>query len=404
MEGVSVYYVWEKDWLNREGEVKAALERLILHGEESELLNKLTGSLDTVLMEKVKPVGKKKVPAHVQKCNTLRDEIEVAAADPDVMLTDYCETIGVARTSFSRWLKENSIEWVGRGKRRIGGGKHVGLDELRRIAADSSISYVKAAAILGTSTSRVVNLCKWNNIEWVASARGYSSAMEKPACSPSPGRKPRSKKRVTESYGDIIEKYWDREKNTVDPANLSWDNEVLYWWRCSEGHSYEKTIEKRLRHGCPVCHGRLVQPGVNDFASAAGDKLLSEWSSENGRGPETYSRGSNAKVQWRCSRGHEFSMEINRRLRRGDRCPYCSGKALVPGENDLRTHCEREPSLAHLMGEWSAENPPMNSFPPRSGRVVKWVCSNCGHGWSTTVANRTAPGAATGCPSCARRR
>ena len=60
--------------------------------------------------------------------------------------------------------------------------------------------------------------------------------------------------------------------------------------------------------------------------------------------PKDVTAGSNKKVWWRCSKGHEWEAPIYRR-NQGHGCPYCSGKK-VNDENCLKT---LNPALAR---EW----------------------------------------------------
>jgi hypothetical protein len=76
----------------------------------------------------------------------------------------------------------------------------------------------------------------------------------------------------------------------------------------------------------------------------------------------------------------------------GQKCPYCSGRRVLPGFNDLATE---KPDLAL---EW---HPDKNDIKPSevtkgSKEKVWWICSK-GHEWQATVANRSK---GSGCPIC----
>ena len=78
-------------------------------------------------------------------------------------------------------------------------------------------------------------------------------------------------------------------------------------------------------------------------------------------------------------------------------CPYCTGRKVLKGFNDLST---TNPTLA---SEW---HPTLNgeSSPTKvtkgSGLKVWWKCEN-GHEWIARVADRTT---GSGCPECAKAR
>jgi hypothetical protein len=48
------------------------------------------------------------------------------------------------------------------------------------------------------------------------------------------------------------------------------------------------------------------------------------------------SKGSNKRVTWRCSLGHEWVSSANQRTS-GYGCPFCSGRRAIKGANDLKT-------------------------------------------------------------------
>ena len=125
-------------------------------------------------------------------------------------------------------------------------------------------------------------------------------------------------------------------------------------------------------------------------------KLMAEWdwkkNNELGFNPETLTLGSNKKVWWKCSKGHEWLAVIANR-NKGFSCPYCSGRYIIKGENDLQSV---NPLLAK---DWNYDKynglTPMD-LTPNSGKKVWWKCSK-GHEWQATVASRSG---GTGCPYC----
>ena len=79
-------------------------------------------------------------------------------------------------------------------------------------------------------------------------------------------------------------------------------------------------------------------------------QLMAEWNwkknNELNFNPEILTLGSHKKTWWKCSRGHEWQATVYDR-KNGSRCPYCSGRYVVNGENDLQTV---NPTLAD---EWN---------------------------------------------------
>ena len=171
------------------------------------------------------------------------------------------------------------------------------------------------------------------------------------------------------------------------------------WWRCDRGHEWKAQVKARIEgSGCPICSNRVVIPGENDLGTVA-PLLAKQWHpTKNGPlGPEQVSGGSVRRVWWRCERGHEWQAAIQSRVA-GHGCPVCTGKTVVPGENDLQSY---DPELAK---QWHPEkNGPLtpDRIAVASNRKVWWVCDR-GHAWQCAVSVRTAK--RTGCPYCSNRK
>ena len=125
-------------------------------------------------------------------------------------------------------------------------------------------------------------------------------------------------------------------------------------------------------------------------------ELMAEWNWEKndklGFDPKTLTLGSDKKIWWKCSKGHEWQATIGSR-NRGSGCPYCSGRKVFEGYNDLQTV---DPTLAK---EWNYEKnnglTPTN-VTPSSNKKVWWKCSK-GHEWQATINSRND---GCGCPVC----
>jgi len=110
-----------------------------------------------------------------------------------------------------------------------------------------------------------------------------------------------------------------------------------------------------------------------------------------------YSLGSNKKVWWLCSKGHEWKASIQNREYNKNNCPYCSNHRVCL-DNCLITV---NPKLAK---EW---HPTKNGkLTPRevtsgSSKKVWWMCSK-GHAWKASITNREYN--KSGCPFCTNRK
>ena len=194
---------------------------------------------------------------------------------------------------------------------------------------------------------------------------------------------------------DLI-KEWDYEKNSpIYPYMVKKGSNNKIWWKCEKGHEWQAEISARTsgKSGCPYCAGRKTIQGENDLVSIE-SKLLSEWNYKKnaGKKPSDFKMHSGALVWWKCERGHEWQAKIADRSR-GDGCPYCSGKRLMVGFNDL-AHV-----YPYLAKEWNYEKN-QGKMPEdvtsKAGIKVWWKCEK-GHEWQALISNRSR---GDGCPIC----
>ncbi len=126
-------------------------------------------------------------------------------------------------------------------------------------------------------------------------------------------------------------------------------------------------------------------------------ELMAEWNWERNIDitPSQLTLGSGQKVWWKCNHGHEWQAMLYDR-NKGKGCPYCAGKKVLKGYNDLQVV---NPTLAK---EWNCEkngNLKPENFTANSGRKVWWKC-NKGHEWQATINDRNN---GKGCPYCSGR-
>ena len=89
----------------------------------------------------------------------------------------------------------------------------------------------------------------------------------------------------------------------------------------------------------------------------AAPEIAKEWHpTKNGSlTPNDVSRASEKKAWWLCSKGHEWEANISSRTKvNGTGCPYCSGRNVIEGVNDLKTWCIQN-NKEELLREWNYE-------------------------------------------------
>ena len=195
----------------------------------------------------------------------------------------------------------------------------------------------------------------------------------------------------------VLAAQWDYEKNIeLNPQDVAANTIIKAWWLCEKGHSWQATIRNRNHgNGCPVCANKLLLTGYNDLLTLD-PKLCKEWDYEINAPlmPCEIIVNSPMLIWWKClMHGHSWQASVLSR-RQGAGCPYCSGRAVLVGFNDLRTLC---PELA---AEWDDEK--NDALCPEHVTVqatakVWWKCGK-GHSYISRVYNRYN---GNGCPYCA---
>ena len=189
---------------------------------------------------------------------------------------------------------------------------------------------------------------------------------------------------------------WDYTKNNIQPNEITIGSGQKIWWVCSKGHSYIKNIPNKLKgQNCPYCNGNRTLSGFNDLCTTH-PNLVKEWDfNKNLIKPNEVSQGSGLKVWWRCDKGHSFDMTISNRVK-GQNCPYCSGRRVITGKNDLLT------THPYLIKEWDFSKNIIkpNEISYGSSKKVWWKCNN-GHSYDTTIQNRIN---GDNCPYCGNKR
>ncbi|MDD4623913.1 MAG: zinc-ribbon domain-containing protein, partial [Bacilli bacterium] len=209
-----------------------------------------------------------------------------------------------------------------------------------------------------------------------------------------------SNKKVLKGYNDLetlnpkLAKEWNYEKNKdLLPNEVLVGSNMKVWWKCEKGHEWEAQIYSRNSgHKCPYCMNQKVLKGYNDFGTFY-PSLLKEWDYDknNKYTPYSISKASNMKVWWKCKKGHEWECSVYKKIN-GAKCPYCQGRKLLKGYNDLAT------MRKDLIKEWSNTNKKQPSeYYYKSPVVVEWVCEK-GHHYKTAIRSRTALN--VGCPYC----
>lgn len=115
--------------------------------------------------------------------------------------------------------------------------------------------------------------------------------------------------------------------------------------------------------------------------------------------PSEVPAGTKKPKWWLCPEGHEWESRPSDMTRKPDAspCPFCAGRRILLGFNDLASQ------YPDITLEWHPHK--NDSLTPQdvsygSGKSVWWLSPICGHEWERVVAERATKG--SGCPYCAR--
>ena len=196
------------------------------------------------------------------------------------------------------------------------------------------------------------------------------------------GMRKRPKLSVADQYPHLLGEVVDMDLRTVTRGSTQ-----VALWKCRYGHEWSATINKRVAgRGCPYCSGNKTLAGFNDLAT----KFPAVAAEAHGWDPSHVAPKSDKSLKWRCKVGHTWQATPRDRTR-GDGCPYCSGRRVLRGFNDLKT---THPHLSREAVGWKT-----STVTAGSHFKAKWQCAS-GHSWTAPVKDRALRG--RGCPFCSR--
>lgn len=211
-------------------------------------------------------------------------------------------------------------------------------------------------------------------------------------------------------HKDLL-KYWDYSKNKIKPTQISAGASYKAYWVCVDNPKHNGWVASVFdfvngKSHCPQCSsGHKLSIGENDLLTKA-PEIAKDWDynkNKNDDGSQRYPyevmAGSEEVVWWInpfCH--HSFDMSVCSKIKYGRKtCPYCSGKRVLKGFNDLKSQNNV------IAEEWDYE---LNDISPEevtlhSTYKAHWICrKNPLHKWSARVCSRTSDNHGTNCPLC----
>ncbi len=206
---------------------------------------------------------------------------------------------------------------------------------------------------------------------------------------------------------DFLMRFWDSDKNTLDPYAVSARSEEPASWKCPKcGYAWDASIRARFRTGeqCPCCDKHKVfVPGISDFLTLvpfARQAYMFEKNTDIN--VEKHGVASTKSAWWKCPYcGNEYRGSFASRVDRTDsgyifrRCNKCKHDEKVP-ENPISEN-------VRFIKYWDYDK---NRLSPSnvsiySSNKMYWKCKNCGYDWYIAPKNMLK---SEGCPCCVNNR
>lgn len=197
---------------------------------------------------------------------------------------------------------------------------------------------------------------------------------------------------------------WDYEKNETIPEGYTYGSSKKVWWKCPKcTNEYEASLShRRTGTDCPKCKiskavavKKKNRIAKNDTFAFVHPEMLNDWDYEkNAVSPDEIPVNYHTAVWWKCKLEHSWKTHTHNRLQ-GKGCPYCAGKKVLAGYNDLAT------LWPEILDEWDYEKNIVlpTEIVPGCNKKVYWKCKK-GHSWSAAPNHRRK----SNCPYCGNKK
>lgn len=189
---------------------------------------------------------------------------------------------------------------------------------------------------------------------------------------------------IEQELGEPLDKYWDFDKNTVNPYHIWKNSHIKVWIKCQEKDyhgSYEVSCNNFTKgRRCGYCNGKKIHP-KDSFAQYCIDNIDKDflnkyWSDKNTIDPWSISPYSSKKVWIKCQdKDHHndfggYDVRCDRYIA-GARCSYCVNRKVHPLDSFGYHNFDKVMS-------WHPDNK-ISPFRVAPGSHMKYnfICSNC---------------------------
>lgn len=194
------------------------------------------------------------------------------------------------------------------------------------------------------------------------------------------------------TFADVYPQYVDMfaENNTIRLDEILDTTSEWTHWNCpvcgGEYGAYTNEVAAGT-NVCPYCEKGRVLPGFNSFADLHPD-IARMWSKENEQKSNEVSDTWSRRVLWTCPTCHGVHSEfISDMIENPDKCPYCSGRRILPGFNSFNVKHPELMKEYDYVSNYALTEP--DAFGDTCQKVLWWQCpKNKDHVYPMSPANR----------------
>lgn len=173
---------------------------------------------------------------------------------------------------------------------------------------------------------------------WKASIHSRVTGVSCPICA---GKKAVNSNCLATLHPELARQWHPAKNKDLTPYVVRPGSHKKVWWRCPKGkdHEWQSQVKARANGiGCPFCSNKKIS--MDNCLATTHPDLAREWHPTKNKdlNPYIVTYGLGRKVWWRCLKGkdHEWQSIIANRARRGDGCPYCSGRRAASEKHQLK--------------------------------------------------------------------
>ena len=197
-------------------------------------------------------------------------------------------------------------------------------------------------------------------------------------------------------YPQIAQEFNEEKNSEIDVELIGARSHKKIWWQCAKGHDFKAAISNRTQPNkpgnCPICSGRTIDK-TNNLKARFPEIYKQLHPTKNPNVDiDSISPGSQIKLWWKCSVGHEYDQSLLSKTSAGRGCPVCARHTASIDENLLVEF----PDIAKYW-DYSKNKKKPYQYRSRSNAKVWWLCDK-GHEYQRSITQQVK--AKELCPYC----